>query len=207
MLRSIFLRWRSHFRQRRFQKIQQLMRSEHVEGLILDLGGGPASFFAERFPHPAQIVLLEIEGKLALHAQRKLPALHVVVANGECLPFADQSISLTVCNSVIEHVEHPDQLAQEIERTSSAYFVQTPNGDFPIETHSIVGIPFYNYVQSKRVKRFLCRLFGGNFEYVESVRYLKESQLRKLFPAAETAYETALGLTKSYYLYCIGKNG
>lgn len=201
MIKQIFQALRHHFRTGRYRKISYILHPELTTGLILDLGGGPASFFSERFPHSEQIVLLEIDTREALRAKEKLSRLQVVVADGEHMPFPDQSIALTICNSVIEHVIHPDQLAKEICRVSHQYFIQTPNGDFPLEPHSLIGIPFYNMIGSRSARRFLCRLFGGNFEYIESVRYLKEAYLRSLFPKSKIEYEKVLGLVKSYYIY------
>jgi ubiquinone/menaquinone biosynthesis C-methylase UbiE len=126
--------------------------------------------------------------------------LKLVVADGERLPFADRSVAATVCNSVIEHVENAHALATEIRRVSAAYFVQTPNGRFPLELHAKVPIPLYRWVPSRRLRRGLCRLFGGDYEYIESVRYLSDRELARMFPEARIVRERWLGLTKSFYV-------
>ena len=144
---------------------------------------------------------MDIAYNAAHLAKRKQPALHVIVADGDRLPLGDGSIEMTVCNSVIEHVDNPDALATEIRRVSQGYFLQTPNGDFPLETHSFIAIPFYNFIPWVWLRRFVCKIFGANFEYVSSVRYLPERKLRLLFPEATITYEKALGLKKSFYVF------
>ncbi len=194
---------RRHFRQKRYQQVVNLLGLYSSEGFVLDLGGGPASFFAAVFPQPERVVLLDCSYQLVLQAKHRHPDVCAVVGDGERLPFADHSMAATVCNSVIEHVNHPDQLAQEIRRVSYAYFLQTPDGAFPVETHSFVAIPFYRWVPWEWGRRFLCRMFGARFEYISSVHYLSSQQLRELFPEATVVYEKALGLRKSFYVFHI----
>jgi ubiquinone/menaquinone biosynthesis C-methylase UbiE len=192
---------RRHFRRKRYLRVREVVEIESLAGFILDLGGGPASFFAAMFPRPEQIILVDINYNLACQAKRKQSALHVIVADGGWLPLADCSVDVTVCNSVIEHVEDPDALATEIRRVSQSYFLQTPNSRFPLETHSFIAIPFYNLIPYTWLRRFICKMFEANFKYVSSVRYLSEQRLRFLFPEATITYEKALGFKKSFYVY------
>lgn len=206
MIRGIFAALRRHFRRRRYLRIRDLVEIESLAGFILDLGGGPASFFAAMFPRSEHIILVDIDYNLSSQAKRKQPALNVIVADGRQLPLADCSVDVTVCNSVIEHVDDPDALAVEIRRVSQGYFLQTPNGDFPLETHSFIPIPFYNFIPWARVRRLMCKIFGANYDYVSSVCYLSEHRLRLLFPEATLAYEKVLGLKKSFYIYHLNRN-
>lgn len=186
--------------------VQDLMGIRFLTDFILDLGGGPASFFAAMYPKPERVVLVDIDHNRAYQAKQKQPALRVLVADGGRLPLADCAIDVTVCNSVIEHVNNPDALAAETRRVSRSYFLQTPNGNFPLETHSSIAIPFYNFIPWVWVRRFLCKIFGAKFERVSSVRYLPEQRLSVLFPEATMAYEKVLGLKKSFYVYHLKEN-
>jgi len=206
-VRRIFAILRRHSRQKRYLKIRELTRAEFLSGFILDLGGGPASFFAALFPRQSRVILVDIDYDEACAAKQRRPLLSVIVADGERLPLADHSIDLTVCNSVIEHVNNPEALALEIRRVSRGYFLQTPYDGFPLETHSFVAIPFYNFIPWTGLRRLLCKLFGARFEYLSSVHYLSESQLRQLLPEATIAYERALGLRKSFYVYYLAADG
>lgn len=172
-----------------------------MPGLILDLGGGRASFLADMFPEPQRILHLDIRYDSARQARQSQAVVPVVVADGTRLPLADRSIGLTICNSTIEHVPAPAALAAEIRRVSHGYFVQTPHAGFPLELHSAVPIPFYSLLPCAWLRRQMCWLFGADFGYVDSVQYLSERQLRRLFPEAAVAHERMLGLKKSMYVY------
>ncbi len=192
---------RRRSRWRRYRRIEALLAVESLAGPVLDLGGGPASFFAALFPRPGQVVLVDVDGDEVSRAKERQPALLAVVADGGRLPLARGSVDVTICNSVIEHASDPEALAGEIRRVSRSYFVQTPNGRFPLETHSFVAIPFYHLIPSRRLKDVACRLFGADVAYVNGVRYLCEPALRRLFPEATVAYERFFGLHKSFYVY------
>ena len=206
MIRRFFKLLRHRFRQKRYLRIADLMfrSSADTVDFILDLGGGPASFFTAMFPRPEQIILVDIDTKLIRQAKQERPAVHMIVADGGQLPLPDRSVAMTVCNSVIEHVDDPDALAAEIRRVSRDYFLQTPNGDFPVEPHSFIAIPFYSFIPWTWLRRFVCRVFGADYDYVNSVRYLSEQRLRRFFPDATIAYEKVFGVKKSFYVYRLG---
>jgi SAM-dependent methyltransferase len=197
----IFQLLRQQFRRRRYQNLHNRLGLAAQTGFVLDLGGGVTSFFINFFPQHDQIILLDINPEEVCLARQRFPHINGVVANGEHLPFARNSLGLTVCNSLIEHVAAPAQLAAEIERVSRAYFVQTPNGRFPLETHAFIAIPFYRWLPGERVRRLACTLFRADYAYVSSVCYLSEAILRQLFPKATLTYERFLGLKKSFYLF------
>jgi SAM-dependent methyltransferase len=201
LIRRFFAVLRRRSRERRYRQLSHSVHIESLAGPLLDLGGGPASFFSSLFPRPSQVILIDVDPSLAQHAKQIQPGLFVITADGERLPLADQSITCTVCNSVIEHVNDPAALAAEISRVSRNFFIQTPNGRFPLETHSFIAIPFYNLIPGNRLRRLVCTLFGANFEYVNSVRYLSEQRLRMLFPDTRFIYERVLGTKKSFYIY------
>jgi ubiquinone/menaquinone biosynthesis C-methylase UbiE len=171
-----------------------------MSGYILDLGGGPASFFASIFPRPEQVICVDINYTVACQAKLNQSSLHIVVANGQRLPLANQSVDATVCNSVVEHVADPSLLAAEIKRVSKRYFLQTPNMAFPLELHSHIPIPFFHLIPFRWLQRLVSRIFGANFDYINSVCYLSERQLKDLFPEAQITYERVLGLKKSFYV-------
>ena len=181
--------------------IQNITNVETIEGFVLDLGGGADSFFIDKLPKREHFVLLDINYKEAYQAKQKHPNLLVIVADGGQLPFANKSIEIIISNSVIEHVDDPEKLAVEIQRVGKGYFLQTPNGSFPMETHSFIAIPFFNFVTERWLRRSLCTIFGASFEYIESVHYLSEKRLKSLFPDSTFSYEKAFGLKKSFYIY------
>jgi SAM-dependent methyltransferase len=190
------------FRRRRFEFFWNTLGKNAGSGTWLDLGGGPGSYLLtqlETLPDAVPRVILLDTGESELRdARARFPHIQCVRANGEQLPFCDGAFALVFCNSVIEHVEHPASLAAEIRRTGRHFFVQTPNQDFPLESHSHVPLPFFRRMP-RPVQRWMCRAAGASWDYLMSVRYLTESELRSLFPRARILQERTLGLTKSFY--------
>lgn len=201
MVQRVFKTLRRYFRHRRYRKIQDITNIETIEGFVLDLGGGADSFFIDKLPKREHTVLMDINYKEAYQAKQKHPDLLVVVADGEQLPFSNKSVEIIISNSVIEHVNNPEKLADEIQRVSRGYFLQTPNRNFPMETHSLIAIPFLNFISQRWLRQSLCTIFGASFEYIDSVHYMSEKRLKSLFSNSTLGYEKAFGLKKSFYIY------
>ena len=200
MLHSFRGRYQARFREARYQQLRAALRIDEAAGFILDLGGGPASFLSALHRQPQRVILVDREHGLVKQAKELVPGLKLLVADAERLPFIDGSIAVTVCNSVIEHVQDAAALAAEIRRVSVGYFVQTPNGRFPVEFHVPMPVPFYWWIPWRPARRWLCHLLGGDFAYVESVRYPSAAELARYFPGAQVVRERYLGLTKSFYV-------
>jgi SAM-dependent methyltransferase len=205
MIKKIFRSLRLFSRRKRYRSIVALTQIGSRPGFVLDLGGGPASFFSAMFPRPEQVILMDVDYDMVRQARKKTSA-HILVANGERLPFADRFIDTIICNSVLEHVEQPESLASEIRRAGRNYFVQTPNGGFPLETHSFTPIPLCNAIPWLGVRWLFCKIFGANSKYLSSVNYLVEPRLRCLFSDAVIDCERVFGLIKSFYIYRVQEN-
>lgn len=132
------------------------------------------------------------------------------VANGCNLPYADKSFDLCHSNSVIEHVGGWDDMqafARETRRVAYSYFCQTPNYHFPIEPHFPL-VPFNHWMPREVRATLMMRLpiaYAGRagkredaYEYIDSARLLRRSQMEQLFPEADLKAEWLLGLPKSY---------
>ncbi len=194
--------WRARFRRRRYDYFWRSIGQSVGPGWWLDLGGGPGSYFLTQFPERRRLILLEINQGELRQALGQYPEARGVVADGQHLPFKNQSVACIFCNSVIEHVPDPAQLAREVQRVGRNYFVQTPNGNFPLETHSAIPVPFYRWMpRAWRAK--ICRALKTPWEYVESVTYVSEANLRRYFPATRIERERVWGLTKSFYVLSV----
>jgi SAM-dependent methyltransferase len=191
------------FRRRRFEFFWTSLGRHVGTRWWLDLGGGPGSYLLSELDARGQgaprVILLDLGEAELLDARRRFPQVQCVRADGEHLPFRDEAFNLVFCNSVIEHVAHPAALAAEIRRTGRRFFVQTPNGNFPLESHSHVPLPFF-WRMPRALQRGMCRIVGARWDYVMSVHYLTPQELQAYFPDAELIRERAWGLTKSFYL-------
>lgn len=126
--------------------------------------------------------------------------------------FSDGTFDVVFTNSVIEHVgdyEAQNRMATEVQRVGRHYFLQTPNYYFPIEPHFL--FPGYQWLPLE-ARVWLIQHFRLGWrpktpnrrqaqEMVESIRLLRKSELRQLFPQAQIYEERLLGMVKSFILY------
>jgi SAM-dependent methyltransferase len=93
-----------------------------VTGLVLEIGSGDN-------PHPRSDVLVdrflgsdnrERGGDLVLDRP-------FVLADAHHLPFKDGAFAYTICSHILEHMDDPQQFAQELSRVSAAGYIQSPS--------------------------------------------------------------------------------
>lgn len=97
--------------------------SPPLDGLVVEVGGGQR-------PQPrADIVVdkyvyddTERAGETQLDTSRPL-----VVADGQYLPFADDSVDYVIAMHVLEHATDPERFAAELSRVAPRGFVQVPS--------------------------------------------------------------------------------
>lgn len=84
---------------------------------VLDVGGGPG-YFADAFRAlGARYVGVDADaGELRLHGREV--ARGMVVGSGTHLPFRDASVDVAYSSNVLEHVPHPERLAEEMIRVT-----------------------------------------------------------------------------------------
>jgi ubiquinone/menaquinone biosynthesis C-methylase UbiE len=99
------------------------------QGRALDIGTGPGQIvikLARRLPgwmlrgvdrSPGMIA--EARAKLASAGQELSRRVQFEMADGNRLPFADQSFELVMCNSVLHHLARPVQLLSEMARLAT----------------------------------------------------------------------------------------
>lgn len=189
-----------YFRTRRLRRFARLLGVD-ASTTVLDIGG--SEYYWDWCPARPRVTVANM-----LQRDIRRDQLPWVCADGRRLPFPDGAFDVVHCNSVIEHL--PDQrsrelLAREVARVGRAYWVQTPNRWFPIESHTLTpGLHFL----PKRWQARLARNFTvwGWLQrpseeeargFVEHVHLLSARDLRCLFPNAAIMRERVLGLTKS----------
>ncbi len=123
--------------------------------------------------------------------------------------FPNKSFDMVFSNSVIEHIpgtENRKKMAEEINRVSKRYFVQTPNYYFPFEPHFL--LPCFQYFPL-RIKLFLLKRFNMGWftkckddneamELLEFNQLLKFRELKTCFPGCRIIPEKFLFLNKSF---------
>lgn len=203
--------WSSYFRARRFKMIVPMLQSVYEQKgscSIVDVGGreeywAPAKEALETFN--CNVTIVNLERTTAVSGNR------FKFAAGDALDLheiADRAFDVAHSNSLIEHVGRWDnmvQCANEIQRVSNNYYVQTPYFWFPLEPH--FRTPFFHWLpeQARARLSMMMRLgymdktenFGDAMEAVQSCCLLDAGQMRFLFPDAELQFERVLGLPKS----------
>ena len=153
--------WRSG-QERRLKIMQQHVKiKDHI---ILDLGCGLGEY-VRAFSREGGIAIgCDIEASRVSEASQR--SIHqennntaYLVAEGEMLPFLDNSLDIVVMNEVIEHVNNEHTTLREISRVlrnNGFCIIFAPNKLFPFETHGIYigkryifgNIPFINWLPS-----------------------------------------------------------
>jgi SAM-dependent methyltransferase len=107
--------------------------SPPAEGFVLDVGGGQS-------PHPRADVVVDMyvvddfERSGALNLSKPL-----IVADGQRLPFVDDTFAYVIAMHVLEHATDPVRFAAELSRVAAAGFVQVPS----TEAELTFGWPFH----------------------------------------------------------------
>jgi ubiquinone/menaquinone biosynthesis C-methylase UbiE len=198
------------FRQKRYEFFKRLATSVGRPLKILDVGGTQTIWerigFADQ--PDIQITILNIVPVPVDHSNM------TAIQGSACSmsQFLDRQFDIVFSNSVIEHVggdREVRSMANEIRRVGKSYYVQTPNRYFPVEPHFV--FPLFQFLPI-RVRAALVHAFPlGWFPRihdrkeaeaaVRSINLLSKSQVRSLFPDAETAEERIFGMTKSIQAY------
>ena len=125
--------------------------------------------------------------------------------------YSDKSFDIVFSNSVIEHLDtfiDQKKMAKEIKRVGKKYYIQTPNYYFPLEPHFMfIGFQWLPLYFKIRVLRYYNSGYKHRIKDKESamriansIRLLKEKEIKKLFPKSKINKERFLGLTKSFVI-------
>ena len=124
----------------------------------------------------------------------------------------DKEYDLVYSNSLIEHLnsfEDQKKLANEIKRIGKRYFIQTPNYYFPVEPHFL--FPFFQFLSVEMKTKLISKYDMGWYkkqtdfvkakELAQSIRLLKENELKDIFGGCKIYKEKYYFLTKSFIVY------
>lgn len=117
---------------------------------VLEVGGG-------NYPHPRANVVVDKYVDYNYHRSGNVkvyPYQKFVVADGEKLPFDDNSFDYTICCHVLEHVDHPSQFLREQSRVAPMGYLETP---------SIIG----EYLMPKKSHRWILQEIDGKIVMYE----------------------------------------
>lgn len=89
--------------------------------LVLEIGSG-------HNPHPRSDILLDRWLHSDIERQRERVKLDrpMLVADGNNMPFADNSFDFVLCNQVLEHTEDPEQFISQMQRVAKSGLIIVP---------------------------------------------------------------------------------
>lgn len=87
----------------------------HADSRILDVGS--MSTVPARLLGTGKITALEpLAERLGITGKEKTPAVTMVAAKAEQMPFEDRTFDFIICRNVIDHTQIPDQIMREMHR-------------------------------------------------------------------------------------------
>lgn len=201
------------YRKKRFEFFREYCRklNKPFPIRILDLGGSDYHWKNSEFAgnKDFQITIVNIEDQ-DLYGLDNL--IYIKKDVTDLSSFKDGEYDIVYSNSLIEHLNNEDlqlKLSEDIRRIGKHYFIQTPNYYFPVEPHFL--FPFFQYLPlNVRIKLIMNYDLGWYakqtdkekaYELATSVRLLKLSEFKKLFPGGNIYREKYLFLNKSFIIY------
>jgi hypothetical protein len=190
----------SLFRRKRMRVFERMFGvSERTR--ILDVGGTKLNW--ELMSARPQVTLLNLQVEERIEGRFSWKP-----GDARQLPYADNSFDICYSNSVIEHVggrEDWEKFAREIRRAAPAYYVQTPNYWFPVETHQVsLFLHWLPRWIERRLVRYLSVWGWATQETQENIdkwlaynNLLTKRDMVRLFPDAEIMVERLFLLPKS----------
>jgi SAM-dependent methyltransferase len=173
----------------------QLVQRIELPGPVLDMGCGDGHFGSVTYNQK-----LEVGLDPSLKPMQEAKARYLVQADGAKSPFASESFSSALSNSVLEHIPHLDSVLQDlgrILRPGSPFVFTVPNPGYEkmlsiaviLET---IKLPFlakayrswFNRM-SRTINLFYeqeweDRLNAAGFDLIETIRYFSPSALHAL---------------------------
>lgn len=129
-----------HFRASRLYYALQEIPNKKAK--LLDVGCGVGDFpdaFSVYLPK-MEIHAIDISKRAIDLAKKRNQKVHFKVANAEKLPYKDDTFDVVTCFDLIEHVEHPERVIQEIYRVlkpGGVFHTFIPTEDQPVSLEGI----------------------------------------------------------------------
>jgi len=144
---------------KKVQEIEDLFGSV-FEKTLLDIGSGWGTFLIPAAKAGAKVVGVDIKKERVAITNRRLNVMklsaQILLASGKDLPFADETFDIVTCFSVLEHVDEPNAVLNEIIRVlkrGGLFRMHVPNYCMPYDAH--YGLWWISLLPKKVAKKYL----------------------------------------------------
>ena len=117
--------------------------------VVLELGCGSGGSLPLVASYGAKVAGIEIDPNLVKLTNARIKLLkdaYCMQADGFHLPFANGTFDICVCSHVLEHVDRPHEMVEEINRvlkTGGIALIEFPNRLYPVEPHgNLLLVPY-----------------------------------------------------------------
>ena len=155
----------------------RLMQEVTLPTPVLDIGSGDGHFASVAFRHRLDVGI-DPALKPTYEAKRRKAYRFFVLAEGERLPCASRSFASVVSNSVLEHVDHLEEVLSEIRR------VLQPGATF------VFTVPNPGYRTQLSIPRFLRKISLNRLAVAYEDWFMRISRTKTLFD--EEKWQTLL---------------
>jgi len=146
-----------------------------LEGKVLDVGCGTGEFLVSAAKRGCcEVFGIEPNYELVYLAKMRLRLNKIdgkiIRAIGENIPFKDNTFDIVTSFSVLEHVNNPFKVIDEMLRVSKKIvFIHFPNYVYPYEWHYKM---FWIPLMPKRFAKFYLKLRGRKPDFIDSINYI-----------------------------------
>ena len=163
------------FRFLRLDSIAWSLRRIHCpvrkDDIVLEVGSGGA-------PYARSNILCDpYEETWERHFSPLIKDRPTIIAFGEELPFQDNSFDFVIASHVLEHSDDPDRFLSEIQRVSSAGYIEVPDGFM----ERLTAYPFHKLEITKSNDQLIIRKKREKIHDFETVSLFRQ-KAQKIFP-------------------------
>jgi hypothetical protein len=162
----------------KFKRVEWALRKSSLpvtkDALVLDVGSGGT-------PYPRSDVLLDrLTGVAHRCGDSMMIDRPAVFGDAQKMPFKDKAFDFVVASHILEHMAHPENFLQELQRVGKAGYIETPSATFerffPYDIHCLEVMTIDGVLHIHKKAQPVEDAFLGSLGFLES-----DAKWKKLF--------------------------
>ena len=156
------------------EQAKELEKYVKLEGRYLEVGCGTGELLVAAAKRGCEVYGIEPDWKLVRLARMRLEINGfngtIIQGVGEFLPFKNDSFDIVTSFSVLEHINDPFKVIDEMTRVAKEIvFIHFPNYAYPYEGHYKI---FWILFMPKKIAKLYLRLRGRKPDFIDSINYV-----------------------------------